>query len=76
MTTSLITTLDNHEKAVLAEARGIIKDLIDELAAGADSVYVNSKNCNFDGDEWQLEFLEEIEEVLFSLSESDTLCGA
>ena len=76
MITTLTTTLDNHEKAVLAEARGIIKDLIDELAAGADSVYVNSKNCHFDGDEWELEFLEEIEEVLFSLSESDTLSGS
>ena len=76
MTTILTTTLDNHEKAVLAEARGIINTLINEMAAGTNTVYVNSKNCNFDGDEWQLEFLEEIEEVLFSLSESDTLCGA
>lgn len=67
--------LDNHEKAVLAEAKKIISDLISEFSNDGDSVYIHSKNCNFDGDEWGLFFLDEIKEVLFSLSESDTISG-
>ena len=72
-TTTIV--LDSHEKAVLAETKGIISDIISQLSDYKDSVCINSKNCNFDGDEWGLFFLDEIEEVLFSLSESDTLSG-
>lgn len=75
MTTTLTTTLNNHEKAVLAEAKGIIHELINEFV---NSVYitVKSQSPSSDGDQWELTSLEEIEEILFSLFESNTLEGA